>query len=78
MDATSLACLLENKQQQKFDEYVHSDLLDQGNVIDRLDLASARKSAALELLRSRPVCIEAPARRRRRPSAALACVRREK
>lgn len=64
-DAASLARLLENKHQQKFDEYVHSDLLDKANVIDRLDVASARNSAAVELLRTGPGGIEAPTRRLR-------------
>jgi ATP-dependent helicase Lhr and Lhr-like helicase len=48
-DATSLARLLEHKHQHKFDQYVHSDLLDKANSVDRIDLSSALKCATHEL-----------------------------
>jgi ATP-dependent Lhr-like helicase len=48
-DPVALARLLPDRERQKFDQYVHADLLDRANAVDRLDLPTARDSACLAM-----------------------------
>ena len=51
-DPLTLARLLPDRQRQKFDRYVHPDLLDRANEVDRLDIKTAQECIlrALRLL----------------------------
>ena len=50
-DTVALARLLPDRERQKFDEYVISELLDRANAADRLDFVTANESALMAIER---------------------------